>query len=325
MDPLSELLADVRIRDVNFVSTRLGAEGVLRAGPVNQPCFHLVTEGRLWLHRVGGIAPVELKVGDVAFLPQGEPHALSAQKACAPTGGVDLLARWAQASTATVDALSSSLGSHCMARSLSGRMRIEGVSPAWLCGGLPPCLTLQWGTQALPHWLSIGLSYLDNELRSEHLARQAVIDRLGDILFIQSLRVYLDGPSQAPVGWLMGLKDGMISRVLGAIHREPQRPWQLADLARVGCVSRSVFAARFTQVLGVPPQAYLTQHRMHLAAKRLQESAWPVVDVARSVGYQSAAAFAQAFKKALGCTPSQYRAGAALRGDQPVPSPQMSS
>jgi len=169
----------------------------------------------------------------------------------------------------------------CVARSLSGRMRIEGVSPAWLCGGLPPCLTLQWGTQALPDWLSIGLTYLDNELRSEHLARQAVIDRLGDILFIQSLRVYLSGPSQAPTGWLMGLKDGMISRVLGAIHREPDRPWQLAELAKVGCVSRSVLAARFTQVLGVPPQAYLTQHRMHLAAKYLQDTAVPVLEVAR--------------------------------------------
>lgn len=308
MDPMSELLADVRIRDVTFVRTRLGAQGVLRAGRVNQPCFHLVTEGRVWLHREDASVPLELKVGDVAFFPQGEPHALSAQRQIPATGGVDLLKHWAQSSTATVDAMSASLGQVCVARSLSGRMRIEGVSPAWLCGGLPPCLTLQWGTQALPNWLSIGLAYLDNELRSESLARQAVIDRLGDILFIQSLRVYLDGPMQAPAGWLMGLKDGMVSRVLGAIHREPERPWQLAELARVGCVSRSVLAARFTQLLGMPPQAYLTQHRMHLAARRLQESALPVVDVARSVGYQSAAAFAQAFKRALGCSPSDYRA-----------------
>ncbi len=304
---MSELLADVRIRDVTVVRTRLGAQGVLRAGPVNQPCFHLVTEGRVWLHRGEQGEPLALKVGDVAFFPQGEPHALSAQKQIASSGGVDLLKQWAQSSTATVDALSISSGQACVARTLSGRMRIEGVSPAWLCGGLPPCLSLQWGTQALPTWLSMGLAYLDNELRSENLARQAVIDRLGDILFIQSLRVYLDGPMQAPAGWLMGLKDGMVSRVLGAIHREPERPWQLAELARVGCVSRSVLAARFTQLLGMPPQAYLTQHRMHLAARRLQESALPVVEVARAVGYQSAAAFAQAFKRALGCSPSDYR------------------
>jgi AraC-like DNA-binding protein len=313
MDPLSELLADVRIRDVTFVRTRLGSQGVLRVGQVSQPCFHLVTEGRLWLHRDEHSVPLELKTGDIAFFPQGQPHALSAHKLNVVGGSaVDLMAHWAQASTSLVDAMPGGEGGLCVARSLSGRMRIEGVSPAWLCGGLPPCLTLQWGTQALPDWLSIGLTYLDNELRSEHLARQAVIDRLGDILFIQSLRVYLSGPSQAPTGWLMGLKDGMISRVLGAIHREPDRPWQLAELAKVGCVSRSVLAARFTQVLGVPPQAYLTQHRMHLAAKYLQDTAVPVLEVARLVGYQSAAAFAQAFKRAMGCSPTDYRARPAI-------------
>lgn len=308
MDPLSELLADVRVRDVTFVSTRLGPQGALRVGMANQPCFHLITEGRVWLHRDEQAVPLELKAGDIAFFPQGLPHALSTQKTRSPGEGIDLMAHWAQASTASVDAMSGGVGSPCVARSLSGRLRIEGVSPAWLCGGLPPCLTLQWGTQALPTWLSIGLAYLDNELRSAHLARQAVIDRMGDILFIQSLRVYLSGPTQAPKGWVMGLKDGMISRVLGAIHREPDRPWQLAELASVGCVSRSVLAARFTQLLGVPPQAYLTQHRMHLAARRLRESGASVVEVARSVGYQSAAAFAQAFKRELGHTPSAYRA-----------------
>jgi AraC-like DNA-binding protein len=315
MDALSELLADVRIRDAVFMRTRLGPQGSLRVGEAAQPCFHLVTEGRVWLHPAGQGAPIALNTGDVAFFPQGQAHALSG---CAgdlsPHGGVDLLRLWRQPGAGhadVVDAQAQGAGRPCVARTISGRMHIEGVAEAWLWGGLPPWLTLQWGpTQAMPAWLVIGLAYLEQELGRESIARQAVIDRLTDIVFIQSLRTYLRGPGQAPAGWLMGLKDSMVSRVLGAMHREPARPWQLVELASVGCVSRSVLSERFTQLLGVPPLTYLTQHRMHVAARRLLRSADPVAEVARSVGYRSAAAFAQAFRREFECSPRDYRAQA---------------
>ncbi|HEX5373580.1 MAG TPA: AraC family transcriptional regulator [Aquabacterium sp.] len=318
MDALSELLADVRIRDAVFMRTRLGSQGVLRVGAARQPCFHLVTEGRVWLHPQGGAQPIALNVGDVAFFPQGEPHVLSAQggEVSMLGPGVDLLRHWRQGEQAhadVIEAQAAGAGPACIGRTVSGCMHIEGVAEAWLWGGLPPWLTLQWGPgQSLPSWLVIGLAYLEQELRRKSIARQAVIDRLADIVFIQSLRTYLHGPAQPPAGWLMGLKDGMVSRVLGAMHREPQRPWQLAELARVGCVSRSVLAERFTQLLGVPPLTYLTQHRMHVAARRLLRSADPVAEVARSVGYQSAAAFAQAFRREFGCSPRDHRAQAGM-------------
>ena len=296
MDPLSELLSDVRIRDAVFVRTRIGAPGLLRVGPVAQPCFHLVTEGRVWLHPASGQEPVPLQCGDIAFFPQGQAHRLSGSPLPGEAAEVDLGAQWSSPGppgAAVLDAPSGQMpGQRGVGRTISGCMHIEGVAPAWLLGGLPPWLTVQWGERQLPQWLSIGLAYLEQELSREHLARQAVIDRLGDVLFIQSLRSYLDSASDMPAGWLMGLKDGMVSRVLGAMHRDPARAWQLSDLARVGCVSRSVLAERFTQLLGMPPLAYLTRHRMHVAARRLQRSAEPVGDVARSVGYQSAAAFA---------------------------------
>ena len=310
MDALSEVLADVRIRDAVFVRTRLGAQGRLSVGDARQPCFHLVTDGQVWLHPAEGEAPLLLNTGDVAFFPQGQPHALSGSATDPRRGGVDLLGHWRAeggAGAATVHAPDHDPGP-AIGRTLSGCMHIEGVAEAWLWGGLPAWLTVQWGPdRRLPDWLVIGLAYLDQELGRDGIARQAVIDRLGDVFFIQSLRSYLHGPVRAPAGWLMGLKDGMVSRVLGAMHREPARPWQLAELARVGCVSRSVLAERFTQVLGMPPLTYLTQVRMHRAAQRLLRTGDPVADVARAVGYQSGAAFAQAFRREFGCSPRDYR------------------
>jgi AraC family transcriptional regulator, alkane utilization regulator len=315
MDSLSEVLADVRIRDALFVRTQLAGQGALRVGQAGQPCFHLVTAGQVWLYPAPGESPIALQAGDVAFLPQGGPHVLSAQPALAGAQGeaVDLLRHWREAdeSGAATVSSGSSVGGVWSGRTISGCMHIEGVTEAWLCGGLPPWLTLQWGERGLPGWLVIGLAYLEQELGRQGLARQAVIDRLGDILFIQSLRTYLHGPISAPPGWLMGLKDGMVSRVLGAMHREPAHDWQLVELAKVGCVSRSVLAERFTQLLGMPPLAYLTRHRMQLAARRLQRSGGSVAEVALSVGYQSSAAFAQAFKREFACSPREWRAGQA--------------
>lgn len=313
MDSLSDVLADVRIRDALFVRTQLAGQGALRVGQAGQPCFHLVTAGQVWLHPAPGEAPLALQAGDVAFLPQGGPHVLSAQPGLAGTASeaVDLLRHWREAaeSGAVTVSSGSAVGGVWSGRTISGRMHIEGVTEAWLWGGLPPWLTLQWGGRGLPDWLMIGLAYLEQELGRQGLARQAVIDRLGDILFIQSLRSYLHGPGAVPPGWLMGLKDGMVSRVLGAMHREPARDWQLAELAQVGCVSRSVLAERFTQLMGVPPLAYLTRHRMQQAARRLRRSGGSVAEVAGSVGYQSAAAFAQAFKREFGCSPREWRGG----------------
>lgn len=312
MDSLSEVLADVRIRDALFVRTQLAGQGALRVGQADQPCFHLVTAGRVWLHPAPGEPSVPLQSGDVAFLPRGGPHVLSAQPVLtsASVDTADLLRHWrelTEASAATVTC-GGAPGGAWSGRTISGCMHIEGVTEAWLWGGLPPWLILQWGGRGLPGWLMIGLAYLDQELGRDGLARQAVIDRLGDILFIQSLRSYLHGPGAVPPGWLMGLKDGMVSRVLGVMHREPARPWQLAELALVGCVSRSVLAERFTQVMGLPPLAYLTSHRMQVAGRRLLQSPASVAEVAASVGYRSSAAFAQAFKREFGCSPREHRA-----------------
>lgn len=312
MDSLSEVLADVRIRDALFVRTQLGGQGALRVGQIRQPCFHLVTAGRVWLHPAPGEPAVALQAGDVAFLPQGGPHVLSAQPVLTvgSADAADLLRHWREAAQQSGAAMVSSgvvPGVAWTGRTISGCMHIEGVTEAWLWGGLPPWLTLQWGGRGLPDWLVIGLAYLEQELSREGLARQALVDRLGDIFFIQSLRTYLHGPVAAPPGWLMGLKDGMVSRVLGAMHREPARAWQLAELASVGCVSRSVLAERFTQLLGMPPLAYLTSHRMQLAGRRLRQSGASVAEVATSVGYQSSAAFAQAFKREFGCSPREHR------------------
>ena len=82
----------------------------------------------------------------------------------------------------------------------------------------------------------------------------------------------------------------------------------MADLAAEAALSRSAFARRFTELLGLGPLAYLTDWRMALARERLRDSDDRLAAVAQSLGYGSEFAFAAAFKRHHGAAPGRWRA-----------------
>jgi len=85
-------------------------------------------------------------------------------------------------------------------------------------------------------------------------------------------------------------------------------------------VSRSVFAERFTGMVGQPPMQYLALWRAQLAARLLSEGG-PIGSVAAAVGYESEAAFSRAFKKLVGRSPAAWRRDAEPRSAPRGPSP----
>jgi AraC-like DNA-binding protein len=74
----------------------------------------------------------------------------------------------------------------------------------------------------------------------------------------------------------------------------------------VAGVSRSGFAARFTELMGEPAMTYVTAWRMALAARLVRHERLPLSRVAMRVGYGSEAAFNRAFRRAHGVTPGVY-------------------
>lgn len=114
-------------------------------------------------------------------------------------------------------------------------------------------------------------------------------------------------PTCCGPGWLAGLRDPLVCRVLGLLHRQPARAWTLETLAREAAVSRSVLAERFAHFVGQPPMQYLARWRMQVAARRLADGAVKVGAVGLEVGYDSEAAFSRAFKKAVGVSPAAWR------------------
>jgi AraC-like DNA-binding protein len=137
-----------------------------------------------------------------------------------------------------------------------------------------------------------------------------VITRLSDVLVVQALRAWLESDPAAHSGWLGALRDPQIGRAISLIHREPGRPWTVGSLADQIPMSRSAFAARFTELVDEPAMSYLTRWRMHLAAAALQGEGATVAEFAERFGYRSEAAFGRALKRVIGRPPGAvWRAG----------------
>jgi len=129
---------------------------------------------------------------------------------------------------------------------------------------------------------------------------------MADVLFIQFLRAYLAGLPDDGGGFLRALRDPSTAAALGAMHRRAEAPWTVASLAEEVGLSRSVFAARFTRLVGEPPLGYLVRLRMQKAATLLRDGA-TLGEASRLTGYASEASFNHAFRQWAGVPPGAYR------------------
>lgn len=113
-----------------------------------------------------------------------------------------------------------------------------------------------------------------------------------------------NGPQRSTqTGWLGALRDPQLGRAIVAVHRHPGHRWTVASLANQAAMSRSAFAARFTQLVGEPAVQYVTRWRMQVALARLQQGRTTIRELAAQFGYGSEAAFSHAFKRVIGGLP----------------------
>ncbi len=328
-DVLSELLSAVRLTGSVFFDVTAIPPWVAEAPPSADIAgnvtpgaqhaieYHVVTRGACWISLVNDdrFEPVRLEEGDIAVMPQGDPHALSS------TPGMRAEPEWkAFQRPANANALPFKLTTG------SG-----GESDAHLLCGFFSCDLRPFNPllESLPRFIRCGrdasnaaTGLLDNFIRfatdetnNKRAGSQSILNRLSELMFVEVIRMHMDQLAENNTGWLAGLRDPLVGRALTLLHARPAHAWTLEALAAEAGASRSTLAERFAHLTGYPPIQYLTQWRMQLAAKQLADTNAKVAAVAEAVGYESEAAFSRAFKKATGRSPSEWRAGAALSGD----------
>lgn len=170
-------------------------------------------------------------------------------------------------------------------------------------------------TSALPAFICLPLSQLlgadeilnalFNEAFRQDCGRQAVLNRLFEVVLIQVLRALMEQGAQ-PIGMLAGLAHPRLRHALVAMHEAPAQDWPLDALAEAAGMSRSVFARSFRDTVGHTPGAYLQGWRVALVQQALRQGR-PLKWVVNKVGYGSEAALSRTFKAQTGQSPRQWR------------------
>ncbi len=191
-----------------------------------------------------------------------------------------------------------------------GIVRMQTHTADALVSALPPILHLDGLTSLQADWMASSVRLMAAEARGLLPGGETIVTRLADILVVQAIRCWLQRDGGARVGWLGALRDPQIGRALARVHRHPGEGWSLDALASTACMSRSAFAARFSDLVGEPPMRYVARIRMGAARDLLAAPGARVGEVARALGYRSEAAFNRAFKRHTGVTPGAIRRGA---------------
>jgi AraC-like DNA-binding protein len=270
-------------------------------------CFALVS-GSCWLAMDGVSHPVHLVAGDCVLMPHGRAFRLASDLALEP---VDAMR---QVITQPMNGRIIPWNGGGGTVGLSAIFAFTGEHANMLLAALPPLVHLRDSSeQATMHWC---LERMMRELREPQPGGFLLGQHLAHIMLVEALRLYLSNETSHGVGWLLALGDQQMRAAMTAMHEDPAHGWSLQELAERAGMSRSKFAFKFKQKVGVSAMEYLTRWRMLGAAERLTRSPESVSDIAISSGYESESSFGAAFKKVMGLSPRQYcrtRAAAALQ------------
>lgn len=291
MDPLDELLRGVR------------AEGAVLGTPVLPPPYALrftdgaaltliaPLRGEAWIV-ADGSHPALVRPGDTAVVLGPTPFVVT-DDPDRPAKPLDV------GCDGTVHGPTSpydeSAGGTVL---IAGAYHVPRDTPLRLLRELPPVVVAISDHDCAPL-----RDYLEERIATGTHGRQVVLDRMLDWLLVCALRDWFD--HNAPP-WYQALGDDVVGPVLQALHDSPGTPWTLHSLAALANVSRTTLARRFTELVGEPPLAYLTDLRMTRAADLLRQPGATVASVARRVGYADAFSFSAAFKRERGTSPSSY-------------------
>ena len=314
MDVLSEVLKVVKLDGAVFYNAEFSSPWSFRSPPSRALApyvapsaghvivYHLLMEGRGFARLEDG-ERIPLEAGDIVIFPHGDAHVVeNGPRVTAVDNDQELVRIFSQGLK-----ISRMGGGGEVTRFVCGYMACEPRLAQGLLGGLPPVFKVNIHNDDAGRWLENSIRFSVGAAGASLPGGEAVLAKLSEALFVETLRRYIALLPEQQTGWLAGARDPAVGNALALMHRNPAHPWTIAGFARETGISRSVLAERFRHYLGEPPMSYLTRWRLQLGAHRLKSSSSSVLEIAAEVGYESEPAFNRAFKREFGLPPARFR------------------
>ncbi len=315
MDAFSAVLSEVKLTGAVFFSAEFSAPwgfstsepkamaAKVAAGAAHLVLYHLVIEGGASIECADG-ATIELGPGDVVIFPRGDAHHMSSGKNTKrPFPNYGITGKIQQRDLSPLRAG----GGGEISRFVCGYLTCDPHLSQPILNGLPAVFKVNIRSDRSGHWLETSIMHLLDEAASERVGSEAMLAKLSEALFVDTLRRYVATLPEQQLGWLAGARDPIVGKSLALLHSRVAHPWTIANLADEVGISRSALVERFTRFITEPPMTYLTRWRLQLAVKSLEKTSRGVADIAANVGYESEAAFSRAFKREFGEPPGRYR------------------
>ena len=247
IDVLSDVLRSVRLTGAMYFLVEASTPWITRAPAASRfaavvlpraqhlVSYHLVTAGTCW-GGLEGRAPERLEAGDILVIPHGAPYFLAAPPGTrAGYGDAEAVSFFEKMAAGELPSVVTEGGggpdtTHFICGFLGCDLR--PFNP--VLAALPDVLVLRrdpgFDTRMKP-LVDLAL----RELRALRPGRQEVLLRLSELMFIETVRRYVETLPDAHEGWLAGLRDPLVgararaaARAAGAAHgrwtRWPQKP-----------------------------------------------------------------------------------------------------
>lgn len=314
MDVLSEALKVVKLQGAMFYNGEFSSPWSLcspasrTVAPYLAPgaghviIYHLLTEGHASARLLDG-ERIALEAGDLVIFPHGDPHIIENGL---PTKSVDMAGELARIVAQGLK-LARFGGGGEVTKFICGYMACDPQLSQVFLSGLPRVFKVRIRNDASGKWLENSIRFSVNEADAYRAGGEAVLAKLSELLFVETLRSYIAQLPADQTGWLAGARDVEVGKTLALMHRNPAHPWTIASLAKEAGVSRSVLAERFRHYLNESPMAYLTRWRLQLGAQMLASTSYSVAQIGCEVGYESEAGFNRAFKRQFTVPPARFR------------------
>ncbi|SFT47524.1 AraC-type DNA-binding protein [Kosakonia arachidis] len=306
-DIFSDILKVAEARSLVTGGFTAGGRWAIRFPAPTTIKFFAIVQGQCYVMIDDEPEALHFATGDVGLLSAQRGFVLASHTDVEPLDAMSLFSGGGKKSTQLGDGSDfRQIGGHVLLDPVFGPVLRE-MLPSWIQihAASPQATTIRWLLQQLVA-----------EQADGQPGAQLASAQLAQLLFIQVLRVHMQKADALPAGWLRAMCDRRIAPAMSMLHGDPAHNWRLEELASACAMSRTTFALRFRTSVGCAPLTYLQEWRMHLGKQALRKKTTSVAEIAQTLGYASASAFSNAFRRVTGMSPKTWREAGGYDSDR---------